>query len=210
MLGTDKAETTADVETNPPAEAQPPKTLDDQARPGSENDEVGKVPLGKRVKSVAPPLKPFRKGSRMATPPSPSYRPEIPRKVVDIPNPSRLQAERLESVGESDSNRLVVGKSISVSGDISACETLVVHGTVEANRTDAVTLEVADGGLFKGVAEVDRAVISGTFDGTLKARETLEVASSGHVKGTIYYSDITIATGGRVQGTIDSIDASDE
>jgi cytoskeletal protein CcmA (bactofilin family) len=98
----------------------------------------------------------------------------------------------------------------TVSGDISAYENLVVHGTVETNLTDAVTLEVAESGLFKGIAEVDHATISGTFDGTLKARQTLDVAASGHVKGTIFNNDISIALGGRVQGTIDSIETNDE
>ncbi len=143
----------------------------------------------------------------MSNPPSSSYRPDIPRKVVDIPNPSGARADRPEASGEDDGNRLVVGKSISVSGDISACETLVVQGTVEANVSDATTLEVADGGLFKGDAEVDHAYIAGTFDGTLRARLTLEVAESGHVKGDIHYNNISIASGGRVQGSIDVIDA---
>ncbi len=38
----------------------------------------------------------------------------------------------------------------------------------------------------------------------------MEVAASGHVKGAIYYDDIFIASGGRVQGTIDSIETSGE
>ena len=146
----------------------------------------------------------------MANPPSPSYRPEIPRKVVDIPGPSRLQAARSETLADDDSKRLVVGKSISVSGDISACDTLVVRGTAEANLSDAETIEVSEGGFFKGTADVKRAFVSGTFDGTLKVRQSLEVDASGHVKGTIFYKDISIAPGGRLQGTIDSIDAMEE
>jgi cytoskeletal protein CcmA (bactofilin family) len=184
------------------------------ARTRSETDdnaettaEVGSLPLGGDTKNIAPPLKPFKKDSPMSNSPSSSYRPEIPRKVVDIPNPARMTPERSDPSGDEDGKRLVVGKSISVSGDISACETLVVQGTVEANMSDAVTLEVSEGGLFKGEAEVDHAYIAGTFDGTLRARMTLEVAESGHVKGSINYNNISIASGGRVQGTIDVIDA---
>lgn len=169
--------------------------------------EVGALPLGSRSATVAPPLKPFKKGAVMANPPSSSYRPEIPRKIVDIPNPARLQAERTEAESADDGSRLVVGKSITVTGDISSCETLVVQGTVEANVSDASTIDVAHGGLFKGDAEVDHAYIAGTFEGTLRARQTLEVAESGHVKGTIYYHNISIASGGRVEGTIDVISA---
>lgn len=143
----------------------------------------------------------------MSNPPSSSYRPDIPRKAVNIPNPSHPPSERSDGSEEDDGKRLVVGKAISLNGDISACETLVVHGTVEAKVTDATTLEVAEGGLFKGEAEVDHAYIAGTFEGTLRARMTLQVAASGHVKGTINYNNIAIDSGGRVQGTIDAIDA---
>lgn len=143
----------------------------------------------------------------MSNPPSSSYRPDIPRKVVDIPNPSGTPSEGADAPADDDGKRLVVGKAISLNGDISACETLVVHGTVEAKVTDATTLEVANGGLFKGEAEVDHAYIAGTFEGTVKARMTLVVAESGHVKGTIKYNNISIASGGRVQGTIDVIEA---
>ena len=172
MLGTDKAELTAKQSTRPSRDgtAEAGSATNDTAT--EKADEIGAVSLGQRVKTVAPPLKPFRKRSRMANPPSPSYRPEIPRKVVDIPNPSRLRAERIESAATDDSKRLVVGQPISVSGDISACETLVVQGKVEASLSDAETIEVAEGGLFKGTAEVDYAIISGTFDGTLKARRS--------------------------------------
>lgn len=141
----------------------------------------------------------------MANPPSSSYRPDLPRKTV--PNPSGAASEPTETPDDDDGKRLVVGKAISLNGDISACETLVVQGTVEAKLTDATTLEVSEGGLFKGEAEVDHAHIAGTFEGTLRARLTLEVSASGHVKGTINYNDISIASGGRVQGTIDAIDA---
>ncbi len=86
-------------------------------------EEIGALPMGQQIKTVAPPLKPFKTGFPMANPPSPSFRPEIPRKVVGIPNPTRLQAERMEPLGDEDGKRLVVGRAISVVGDISACET---------------------------------------------------------------------------------------
>lgn len=208
MLDTDKTESSAEPTAHPPISSDNHRGIG-AANGTKRSDEIGTLPLGERVKAVAPPLKPFKKGSFMSNPPSPSYRPEIPRKVVDIPNPSRLHTLRDDSSTGEDSNRLVVGKSISVSGDISACETLVVQGTVEANLSDAVTIEVAEGGTFKGEAEVDHAIIAGLFEGTLKARQSLEVGPSGHVKGTILYKDVSIDAGGRLQGTIDSIEAND-
>ena len=209
MFGTKKSESSDPMKSgsqNKPINSDKSPAADVE-EPSDSSEEIGALALGGATTPVSPPLKPFKKGSPMSNPPSSSYRPDIPRKVVDIPNPSRLQTERTETSGNDDSNRLVVGRSISLSGDISSCETLVVQGTVEANVTDATTLEVSEGGLFKGDAEVDHAYIAGTFDGTFRARLTLEVAASGHVKGSINYNNISIASGRRVQGTIDVIDA---
>lgn len=221
MFGIKKSKSTDKPQDSDQDKSAPSNTPESKPESNTENDgspvatpesqqadaEIGTLPSGDESARVSPPLKPFKKEPLMSNPPSSSYRPDIPRKAVDIPNPSRASSEQSDAPDEDDGKRLVVGKAISLNGDISACETLVVHGTVEANVTDATTLEVANGGLFKGEAEVDHAYIDGTFEGTLRARMTLEVSASGHVKGTINYNNISIASGGRVQGTIDAIDA---
>jgi len=149
MLGTGKLGSSAENKTRPQRGNTIVAAKKEAAGSAKRSEEIGALPLGERVKAVAPPLNPFRKGSFMSNPPSPSYRPEIPRKVVDIPNPSRLQSQREEASYADDSTRLVVGQSISVTGDISACETLVVQGTVEANLKDAMSIEVAEGTRLK-------------------------------------------------------------
>lgn len=202
---TDKSDAKDKIESGPNSDGE--KINPSSTAPEPTQAEIGTLPIGSESDRVSPPLKPFKKEPLMSNPPSSSYRPDIPRKVVDIPNPSGTPSEGADAPADDDGKRLVVGKAISLNGDISACETLVVHGTVEAKLTDATTLEVANGGLFKGEAEVDHAYIAGTFEGTMKARMTLVVAASGHVKGTINYNNISIESGGRVQGTIDFIDA---
>ncbi len=130
-----------------------------------------------------------------------AFAPAIPKRVADIPN---LTAVRGADV-DADGKRLVIGKQIRMSGEISGCEKLIIEGTVEAALSGVKSIDVTANGTFKGTAEVDSAVIAGTCEGTLKVNGHLEVAASGVVKGSVSYKTIAVANGGRLLGTIESI-----
>lgn len=133
------------------------------------------------------------------------YRPEISRRVTEIPG---VRPAGPGGLG-ADAKRLIVGREISLSGEIEACETLVVEGRVEASLSACQTIEIAAGGLFKGIAEVEDARISGHFEGSLTVRNRLIVHASGRVSGAIRYREIEIQRGGQVAGDIQAI-ADDE
>ena len=160
----------------------------------------------------APPLKPFsRKGSHAPTKPptATSFQPEIPRRKPEIPgSPARQPDRPLGRIGnESDVNRLVVGRDIRLSGEITACDKLVVEGRVEVTLSNARAIEVTPNGHFKGAAEVDEADISGRYDGNLVARETLIVRAGGHIKGKVCYGRIVIESGGEVSGDMQTLES---
>ena len=162
--------------------------------------------------TAAPPLKPFsKKGSHApAKPPTAtSFQPEVPRRVPDIPGaaPRRVDRPRGAVGAEPDSSRLVVGRDISLNGEITACEKLVVEGRVEAVLSNARVIEVAPTGFFKGSAEVEEADISGRYEGDLVARERLVVRAGGHIKGKVRYGRIVIESGGEVSGDMQTLDA---
>ncbi|SDG74698.1 bactofilin family protein [Roseospirillum parvum] len=180
-------------------------------------------PAEGEAKGDTPPLKPFAKrgahGSRAAASAA-SYNPEIPRRAPEIPAPATsrpgLAMPRAPGTlgtpgsrpgGESgDGKRLVVGRDIQLSGEISACDKLIVEGRVDANLTDATDIEVGGGGLFKGSAEVENADIAGRFEGELTARQGLIVRSTGQIVGTVRYSSIVIEAGGEISGTVTKLD----
>jgi len=138
------------------------------------------------------------------TPAMPAPRADLPRRVVDIPAVAR-RVER--PAAPSDSKKLIVGRDIYLNGHISACERLVVEGTVEAELTDCRTIEVADSGTFKGSAQVESAEISGRVEGSLTVRERLLIHSSGRVTGTVHYGRIEIEQGGEINGDVKSLGA---
>ena len=135
---------------------------------------------------------------------SPGSRLEMARRVVDIPG-----AQRTESIGNAQGKKLVVAREISLAGEISACDTLVVEGTVEASLSDSRTIEIAETGIFRGQIEINVAEISGRFEGSLVARTRLIIHSKGSVEGKIRYAEIEIERGGRIAGDVQRISDAD-
>lgn len=161
---------------------------------------------------AAPPLKPFTKrGSHApAKPPSSSgHMPDLQRRPPDIPGAAARRIDRPRG-GEIESRRLTVGREIQLSGEITACDKLVVEGHVEVTLPGARILEISPSGYFKGLAEVDEADISGRFEGDLIARERLVVRAGGRIHGTVRYGRIVIESGGEISGDMQTLDTADK
>ena len=147
-------------------------------------------PASLPLRSDAAPIMP----SRQAVPP------EIVRRPRDY---AGSDEPRVSSYGgANDGKRLLVGREIALSGQISACDKLVVEGRVEANMSECREIEIAESGTFKGEAEIEIAEISGQFDGAITARELLIVRATGRVSGTIRVGRLEVERGGELEGNI--------
>jgi len=180
-------------------------------RRDKDNDTTGKG--GNDGDIDAPPLKPFAsKGTHTPAKP-PTKVPNLnfsqapnaaPKRPVDIPPvPPRLDRQR---PGEGDGKSLVVGRDIRLSGEITACERLVVEGHVEVSLAGARLIEVAPSGVFKGSAQVEYADISGQVDGDLTVSNKLTVRAGGKISGSVRYGSIIIEAGGEVCGDMQALD----
>lgn len=140
----------------------------------------------------------------------PGFRTDAPRRVVDIPGAPQRKPEpqpaAAPSAGIDQQRRLTVGRDISLSGEISSCDVLVVEGTVEAKLRDGRNIEIAEAGLFKGSVEIDEADIAGRFEGDILVRGRLRVRSTGRIHGSIKYGELEVEAGGRLIGDIQSVD----
>ena len=140
----------------------------------------------------------------------PALNPEIARRGPDLsvfgpgrgasptPTPPPAKASM-----EPEHKKLIVGRDISLNGEIRTCDTLVVEGRVEAVLQDCKNIEIMAPGEFKGAAEVDVADISGRFDGDLTARQRLIVRTGGKVLGKIRYGQLEIERGGVLSGEVE-------
>ena len=142
----------------------------------------------------------------------PALNPEIARRGPDLSvfGPGRSGATppppshgKPTSAMEPEHKKLIVGRDISLNGEIRTCDTLVVEGRVEAVLQDCKNIEILAPGEFKGAAEVDVADISGQFNGDLTARQRLIVRAGGKVLGKIRYGQLEIERGGVLSGEVE-------
>jgi len=136
-------------------------------------------------------------------PPAPAM-PQAPQQQAAPASQPRLQTMRAPA---GDGRRLEVGPDISLNGEISTCDILMVRGNVQAVLKDCRQIEIAAEGFFKGNAEIDDAIISGQYEGHLVVRGRLYVTASGRVNGSIRYGSLQIDPGAEINGDVQSLTA---
>lgn len=103
--------------------------------------------------------------------------------------------------------RLVIGQGITMSGEIEACDYLLVEGTLEAALKGAKVLEIADTGTFYGAVEIEEATVAGRFEGELTVNGRLTIKSGGSVTGTVSYKELAVEAGATLDGKISPLTA---
>jgi cytoskeletal protein CcmA (bactofilin family) len=117
--------------------------------------------------------------------------------VVTPPQPAQPGSK-----SETATRKLVVGRGIVFSGEITSCDCLVVEGTVKANIAGCHDINIAKGGLFTGSASVESAEIRGRFEGALNVSGRLLVHANGKVAAEVRYHQLEVERGGEISGQI--------
>jgi cytoskeletal protein CcmA (bactofilin family) len=174
--------------------AQPRRLVSDRSKPTEDREMADQADdLGLPIKPVRPPVQPVVP-PRFSDLPRPGGAGSEARPTSDAPSQARTdQVER---------RTMIVGREISLAGDISSCDRLVVEGSVEANLHECRELNIAESGLFKGNASIEQAEVRGRFEGDLVIRKRLMIRASGHVAGSISYGELEIECGGKISGTV--------
>lgn len=167
------------------------------------------------------PASPYAPRAATAPSPTPIYRPAAApaaearsrtpeyRPVGSSPLPASLTSAAAAGFDKAKAgNRrvLTVGNDILLKGEIATCDRLVIEGAVDATLKEVHTVEIAEGGSFKGYAEIEDAEISGLFEGELVVRNRLVIYATGKVRGKITYGEIEIERGGEMTGDIKTVD----
>jgi cytoskeletal protein CcmA (bactofilin family) len=113
-----------------------------------------------------------------------------------------------QETAAAEARRLIIGRGITMSGEIESCDHLIVEGSVEAALKGANLLEISESGVFYGTVEIEQATIAGRFEGDLIVSGRLTVRSTGSVTGTIVYKELAVEAGATVDGKINPISGS--
>jgi cytoskeletal protein CcmA (bactofilin family) len=128
-----------------------------------------------------------------------------PRAATPAPTAHRLAnipGARRASSGSDAEKKLIVGKGLSLAGEITSCDVLVVEGKVEAKLTDGKLLEITESGQFRGAVEIENADIAGRYDGQLVVHGRLTVRSTGRISGMVKYGELEVNAGGQIIGEV--------
>lgn len=102
----------------------------------------------------------------------------------------------------ANDRQLLIGKGINISGEIDACNHLVVEGQVDATLKGANILDIAESGTFYGSVEINEGSIAGRFEGDLKVEGRLTIRSTGVIIGSLQYGELAVEAGATIEGKI--------
>jgi cytoskeletal protein CcmA (bactofilin family) len=104
----------------------------------------------------------------------------------------------------SSSERATIGRSISIRGDVTGDEDLLIQGRVDGSvdlSDHAVT--VGPDGEVKASIVGRVVVVEGAVEGNLRADEQVVLRSSAHVQGDIEAPRVILEDGARFRGGVD-------
>lgn len=169
------------------------------------------------------PMTPTRRGSARSAPQrmiEPLAQPLAPPRVLEITraeNPPQAESappvapiqQNAPSVRSRDHavdvRTLIVGRGVSLSGNTSSCDRLIVEGNIRAKIEGCENLTIDETGQFEGHASSQNVEVRGRFDGHLAVRGRLLIRASGRVSGKISYREIDIERGGQISGEISGV-----
>ncbi len=135
-----------------------------------------------------------------------NYQPSITRPSYAGSYGAAHQVQETPSLyGNSADRTLTIGRGINMSGEIDACDHLLVEGTVEAALKGAKVLDIAESGTFYGTVEIEEATIAGRFEGDITVNGRLTLKSTGVVTGSIAYRELEVESGAVLDGRMTPI-----
>ena len=96
-----------------------------------------------------------------------------------------------------------LGKSITISGDLTGEEDLVIEGKVEGKVTlPNSVLTIGANGAIKAEVQAKSVVVIGRVAGNVRGTERVEIQASGIVEGDVIAPRLIVAEGAVVNGSI--------
>ncbi len=102
-------------------------------------------------------------------------------------------------------NVAYIGEGVTIKGEISVPDLIVIDGTIEGNVTARVVC-VGQTGVIRGNISATEADISGSVSDHVEARQLLLVRSTGRVEGRVMYGEIELEKGAVVTGDLSATD----
>ena len=101
----------------------------------------------------------------------------------------------------SDSSHVIIGSGARVTGDISNCSVLEIHGYADGEFS-AERVLIHNGGELHGRLETVDVTVCGKLAGTAVIANKLDVRETGSVSGETTYKELSVESGGSMTGSL--------
>lgn len=99
----------------------------------------------------------------------------------------------------------LLGKNTKIKGDITFSGVLVLDGSVDGSligsKNDDI-LTINESGMVTGKVQVANIIVNGSVNGDIIAAGKIEVASKANIEGNVYYKNIEMETGSKINGQL--------
>ena len=129
--------------------------------------------------------------------------PEAPQAPTVAAPPRPPAQPRVESGPRQGEEMANIGKSISIKGDLSGNEDLVIEGKVEGKvELPNNQLTIGANGLAKAEINAKSVVVIGKVAGNVRGTERIEIQATGIVDGDVAAPRLVVAEGAVLNGSI--------
>jgi cytoskeletal protein CcmA (bactofilin family) len=97
----------------------------------------------------------------------------------------------------------VIGSGITIEGEITTDEDVVVHGTLRGKLTARESVTVESGAVIEADVSGGPFSVAGTVTGNITSSDRVDLQTGAKVVGNVKASRITIADGAQFKGNVD-------
>ena len=97
----------------------------------------------------------------------------------------------------------VIGEGLSIEGELTGDDEVVVHGTVRGTLTTTDAISVGSGGVVEADLTASSVTVAGQVTGNVAARERVDIQAGGRLIGDVKAARLTIADGASFKGNVD-------
>ncbi len=118
-------------------------------------------------------------------------------------NPLESPMESSSPRTSDESEKTVIGAAVTITGDLTAEEDLVIQGTVDGTiiaKEHQVT--IAKEGRIKGNTLGKTLIVEGTVEGDLHGGEKVVIRPTGEVRGSLFAPRVSLEDGCRFKGKV--------
>ena len=97
----------------------------------------------------------------------------------------------------------LIGEELTIEGEITSDEEVVVQGTVRGSLTSTDAIQILSGAIVEADVAAASLSVAGNVTGNVTASERVDLQAGGRLVGDVRSARLTIADGASFKGNVD-------